>query len=101
MWATSSSAGSGCRAIARCVGSDSFGLDEIHDLMRREISGAVWPDVAPHRRKLLLPGLIAVEGMIATLGVEKVTHRTASVKRGLVSFTRMMPSLNGGELAAV
>ncbi len=82
------------RAIARCVGSDSFGLDEVHDLMRREISGDVWHDVPRHRRPLLLPGLIAVEGIIATLGVEKVTHRSASVKRGLVSFTRMMPSLS-------
>jgi exopolyphosphatase/guanosine-5'-triphosphate,3'-diphosphate pyrophosphatase len=81
------------RAIMKCANSESFEIEDVRDLIRREIHGAVWGDMQAHRRKLLLPGLLAIEGMFTTLGVERIVYRSASVKRGLVSFTRMLPSL--------
>jgi len=84
------------RAIIRCVGADSFDLGDLRALIRREISGRVSVELEPHRRKLLLPGLLAVEGLFTALGVERVVYRSASVKRGLVSFTRMLPVLGRG-----
>ncbi len=83
------------RAIVHCAESDSFCLDHIRALIQREIHGQVWSELQAHRRKLLLPGLLAVEGMFSTLGVERITYRSASVKRGLISFTRMLPSMGG------
>ncbi|MBN1441190.1 MAG: hypothetical protein JXA90_00710, partial [Planctomycetes bacterium] len=70
------------RAITRCAGREEFEIGEIQDLIQREIHGPIWHDLDPHRRKLLLPGLIAVEGLFTTLGVERILYRKASVKRG-------------------
>jgi exopolyphosphatase/pppGpp-phosphohydrolase len=79
------------RAIVKCAGRDEFDLDDVRRLIQREVAGPVWSDLAAHRRKLLLPGLVAVEGLFQHLEIERVVHRTASVKRGLISFTRMLP----------
>ena len=79
------------RAIMGCVGSDDFGLEEVQDLIEREIRGPVWEQLRPHRRNLFLPGLIAIESLFSTLGAERIQHRQASVKRGLISFMSMLP----------
>ena len=84
------------RAIVQCLGRNHFGPTDIAELLQREIHGAVWTELAAHRRKLLLPGLISVEGLFTTHGVEEIVYRTASVKRGLISFTQMLPAMNNG-----
>jgi len=84
--------GGSVRAICRCAGSDSFEVDAVRDLIRREIHGSVQDELKPHRRKLLLPGLLAIEGLFTTLGIERVVYRNASVQRGLASFTHMLPT---------
>jgi exopolyphosphatase/pppGpp-phosphohydrolase len=81
------------RAIVQSLEREQFALDDVRTLVQEEIHGDVRCSLQPHRRKLFLPGLLAVEGMFTTLGVERVVYRSASVQRGLVSFTRMLPVL--------
>lgn len=80
------------RAIVQCAGADEFDLVLIRELIQREIHGPVWADLSAHRRKLLLPGLLAVESLFTTLDVERILYRKASVKRGLIALSSMLPS---------
>ena len=43
------------RAIAHCVGSDEFGIEDLETLIHREVRGPVWESLEAHRRRLLLP----------------------------------------------
>ncbi len=80
------------RAIVQCVGSEEFGVEDVQRLIQQEVHGPVWSQLKPHRRNLFLPGLLAVEALFTTLGAERILQRQASVKQGLVSFTRILPS---------
>jgi exopolyphosphatase/guanosine-5'-triphosphate,3'-diphosphate pyrophosphatase len=81
------------RALVECLGRDEYRLDDVRGLVQREVNGPIWSKLAPHRRKLILPGLLVIESLFATFGTQRIVYRTASVKRGLISFTRMLPSL--------
>lgn len=75
------------RAVVKCTGKDSFTFEDIRELVDREVHGPVWPNMSPHRRKLFLPGLLALESLFACLGAQRVLYRTASVNRGLISLS--------------
>jgi exopolyphosphatase/pppGpp-phosphohydrolase len=79
------------RAIVGILGKDEFTGEDIRGILSREIHGPTWEDMSPHRRKVLLPGLIAIDGLFTTLTLERVVYRTASVKRGLMSLMSLIP----------
>jgi exopolyphosphatase/pppGpp-phosphohydrolase len=79
------------RAIAECLGRDTFDAADVGELIRLEVNGPVHAGIAPHRRKLLLPGLLAVEGLYRALDVRTIIHRPASVKSGLISLSSILP----------
>jgi len=79
------------RAVVQSLGSDTFTIGDISRLIQGEISGVTGNGLPPHRRRVFLPGLIAIECLFPALGVEEISYRTASVKRGLLSLTRMLP----------
>ena len=81
------------RAIVSCIERDEIAMADVQELIQREVAGPVWPQLKAHRRRLLLPGLLATEGVMETLRVERIVLREASVKRGLISFTSMLPSM--------
>ena len=81
------------RAIVKSLGRDSFGFEDLQDLIQREIHGEIWPRMPKHRRLLFLPGILSVEVLFRTMGVQAVTYRKASVKEGLISFTSMLPAM--------
>jgi exopolyphosphatase/pppGpp-phosphohydrolase len=84
------------RAIVQSLDTDLFTADDIGRLIQQEIHGRPAGDLPPHRRRVFLPGLIAVECLFPALGVEEISYRSASVKRGLLSLTRMLPVAGGG-----
>ena len=81
------------RAIVKSLGRDSFGFEDLQELIQREIHGEIWSTMPKHRRLLFLPGILSVEVLFRTMGVRKVTYRKASVKEGLISFTSMLPAM--------
>jgi exopolyphosphatase/guanosine-5'-triphosphate,3'-diphosphate pyrophosphatase len=82
------------RAIVKLLGRDEFTRDDLRLLLQREVHGPSWnDDLQPHRRKVFLPGLLIVESLFPTLGIEKVTYKTASVKRGLINLVSMLPAM--------
>ncbi|MEC7923214.1 MAG: hypothetical protein VX254_07385 [Planctomycetota bacterium] len=81
------------RAIVKSLGRDSFDFEDLQELIQREIHGEIWPKMPKHRRLLFLPGVLSVEVLFRTMGVQKVTYRKASVKEGLISFTSMLPAM--------
>lgn len=84
------------RAVAKCLGADSFTVEDVSSLIDREVHGPVWESLEPHRRRLLLPGLLALEGLYATVGVRRILHRSASVKSGLITLTSLIPRDSAG-----
>ena len=85
------------RAIVKLLGREEFTGEDLRVLLQREIHGPAWnDDLQPHRRKVFLPGLLIVESLFPTLGLEKVTYKTASVKRGLISLVSMLPAVGAG-----
>ncbi|MBI4604064.1 MAG: hypothetical protein HY721_19075 [Planctomycetes bacterium] len=84
------------RAIAEILGTDAFDGGHLRGLIQREVHGPVWEDLPPHRRKTLLPGIIAVEALFPALSLERVVYRTASVKRGLMALMSLIPAPGGG-----
>lgn len=81
------------RAAVGCVGRGEIFLEDVQSLIQREVHGPVWDHLQPHRRRLFLSGLLIIEGIFTTLQVQRIQHRQASVKRGLISFTSMLPSM--------
>ncbi len=79
------------RTLIRLVGSEALDGENIRALVDREIRGEPWEEVEPHRRRVLLPGALIVEGLLATLKLDRVVYRGASVKRGLINLTRLLP----------
>lgn len=79
------------RAVAAIVGEDNFGPDDLRAVLDGEIRGPLEGSLDPHRRKLLLPGILALEGLVAALGTEVVKHRRASVNRGLLTLMSLVP----------
>jgi exopolyphosphatase/pppGpp-phosphohydrolase len=79
------------RAIVQSLGSESFDLDAIRGLIQEEIHGRPARGLPPHRRRVFLPGLLAIEALFPVLGVEEISYQSASVKRGLLSLVRMIP----------
>lgn len=79
------------RAIAAIVRADDFGPDDLRSVLDREIRGPLEDSLDPHRRKLLVPGLLALEGLVESLGTEVVKHRRASVNRGLLTLMSLLP----------
>lgn len=84
------------RAIVKIAGKDTITWEDVHELIQREIRGPVWHDLPPHRRKLLLPGLLIIESLFSALGIERITHRAASVKSGLLNLARLLPAGESG-----
>ncbi len=80
------------RAIAEIVGKPDFTLEDMRWILQGEIRGPTWDKLPPHRRKALLPGILVVEGLFTVLGVERVTYKTASVNRGLMTLMKLIPS---------
>ena len=80
------------RAIATVLRREEFDLEDVQSLLQREIHGPVAYDIPPHRRKLLLPGLIILEAMFTCMGLERIVLRTASVKQGLIGLTKVLPA---------
>jgi exopolyphosphatase/pppGpp-phosphohydrolase len=79
------------RAVVEITGKDAFDANDVHGILQREVHGPGWENLASHRRKALLPGIIAIEGLFASLGLDRVIYRTASVKRGLMTLMRLLP----------
>ena len=84
------------RAIVSLLGRDVVTGEDISRLMQREIHGEVWEELEPHRRRLLLPGLIIIESLFTTFHLARVVHKTASVKRGLATLTQLLPARQSG-----
>ena len=74
------------RAIVRLVGKETFTAEDLHSLLQREIHDPRWADLAPHRRKVLLSGLLIVQSLFTTLDLSHITYKPASAKRGLIRF---------------
>jgi exopolyphosphatase/pppGpp-phosphohydrolase len=79
------------RAIVEILEKEEFALDDLRQLIQGEVHGPVWERLPSHRRRALLPGIIAVEGLFVTLGLARVVYRTASVKSGLMTLMRLLP----------
>ena len=77
--------------LGRGLERESIALNDVQGMIDREVRGSTWVDLPPHRRRLFLPGLMAVEGLFLHLGVKRIAYQAASVKRGLISFTSMLP----------
>jgi exopolyphosphatase/pppGpp-phosphohydrolase len=84
------------RAIVDIVGKKDLSIEDVTNTLRREVNGPLWENLPSHRRKALLPGIIAIESLFATLGVERIVYRTASVKRGLMTLMRLLPQAGVG-----
>jgi exopolyphosphatase/pppGpp-phosphohydrolase len=80
------------RAIVDVLDKTDFALEDLRYILQREIHGPAWEQLSPHRRKALLPGILGVEGLFTSLGIERVSYRTASVKRGLMTLMSLLPS---------
>ena len=83
------------RAIVKSLERDTFRIEDLQELVQREIHGEIWPTMPKHRRLLFLPGILSVEALFVTMGVREITYRKASVKEGLISFTSMLPAMGG------
>lgn len=84
------------RAIVQIVGKEEFTAEDLRSVLQTEIHGPVHGGLLPHRRKLILPGIVAIEGLFATLGLREVRYRTASVKRGLLALMNLLPPAEPG-----
>ncbi|HVR73817.1 MAG TPA: hypothetical protein VMT52_05770 [Planctomycetota bacterium] len=84
------------RSIVEILGKDSFDGEDLRSILQREVHGPIWDDLPPHRRKALLPGILAMESLVATLNLERIVYKTASVKRGLMTLMSLVPSVNPG-----
>ncbi|HZN56571.1 MAG TPA: hypothetical protein VFD71_00750 [Planctomycetota bacterium] len=80
------------RAIVEILGTDTFDGADLRDILQQEVHGPVWHQLPPHRRKALLPGIISIETLFNTLGLERIVYKTASVKRGLMALMTLIPS---------
>ena len=79
------------RAVVQMLGKDRFRLPDIGRLIQEEIHGRQQNGLPPHRRRVFLPGLIVIESLFPALGVDDISYRAASVKKGLLSLARMIP----------
>jgi exopolyphosphatase/pppGpp-phosphohydrolase len=84
------------RAIVQIVGREEFTAEDLRSVLQREIHGPVHDGILAHRRKLILPGIVAIEGLFAILGLREVRYRTASVKRGLLTLMSLLPPAEPG-----
>ena len=80
------------RAIVDILGKEEFCVDDLHWVLQREVHGPTWDRLPPHRRKALLPGIIAIESLFTNLGLERIVYKTASVKRGLMTLMSLIPT---------
>ncbi len=83
------------RTIVQLCGQEEFVVDDVLGLIDREVRGAAWTEVSPHRRKVLLPGLLVVESLLTVCRARSILYRTASVKRGLIQLTNLIPGDGG------
>jgi len=84
------------RAIVEIVGKEVLTIEDVTKTLQREVNGPLWDNLPSHRRKALLPGIIAIETLLATLEIERILYRTASVKRGLMTLMRLLPQAGAG-----
>lgn len=80
------------RTIGELLDADTFTMEDIIGLLDREVRGRVWSEVSAHRRKVLLPGLLVVESLLATLKLKHIVYRSQAVKHGLIHVTNLIPS---------
>lgn len=83
------------RAIVDILGKESFDGKDLGSIVEREVHGPVWDNLPPHRRKALLPGILVIESLYYALRLERMTYRTASVKRGLMALMNLTPASAG------
>jgi exopolyphosphatase/pppGpp-phosphohydrolase len=79
------------RTLVEVVGKDAFDGADLQEILQREVHGPLWENLPPHRRRVLLPGILVLEGLFNTLRLERIVYRTASVKRGILSFLSLLP----------
>ena len=79
------------RTLVEIVGKEALNGKDLHTILEREMHGPLWEGLPPHRRRVLLPGILVMEGLFNTLRLERIIYRTASVKRGILSFLSLLP----------
>jgi exopolyphosphatase / guanosine-5'-triphosphate,3'-diphosphate pyrophosphatase len=79
------------RAVVQSLKKDRFAIEDVQALIQEEIHGRPTRSLPPHRRRVFLPGLVAIECLFPSLGVREITYQSASVKKGLLSLARMIP----------
>ncbi|MBI4585393.1 MAG: hypothetical protein HY717_15375 [Planctomycetes bacterium] len=79
------------RAIVHSLKKDCFQISDLHGLIQRELRGEPQGELLPYRRRVFLPGLLVVECLFTALKVKEIAYRSASVKGGLISLTRLIP----------
>lgn len=79
------------RTLVEIMGKESFNREDLQRTLERELHGPLWEGLPPHRRRVLLPGILVMEGLFNTLRLERIVYRTASVKRGILSFLSLLP----------
>ncbi len=79
------------RAIVQSLKKERFQISDLHGLIQRELRGEPQGELLPYRRRVFLPGLLVVECLFTALQVKEIVYRSASVKGGLISLTRLIP----------
>lgn len=83
------------RTIVRLTGKEQLSVNDIEELLDRELRGETWDELPRHRRRVLLPGLIVVESLFVALKLERIVYKSASVNRGLINLTSLVPGMGG------
>ncbi|MCH2375499.1 MAG: hypothetical protein MK538_15030 [Planctomycetes bacterium] len=86
------------RTVAQLIGREEMTVEDVRQLIDREIRGEIYAEVSRHRRKVLLPGLVVVEGLFRSLCLDRIVYQAASVKRGLIHLTSLLPQSADGML---
>ncbi len=81
------------RTIVQLTGNEQVDLNDMQDLLDRELRGDVWSEVPGHRRRVLLPGILVVESLLTTLKLERIVYKSASVNQGLINLTNLVPGI--------
>lgn len=72
------------RAVAQVLGRNRFGLEDVEFLLSDEKS-IERSGLQPHRKRLLLPGVLIIERLFKTLGLRRVVYREATIKHAVTS----------------
>jgi len=76
-------AGGTVKAAAKCTGSPQVSRRALEELIERVIREGPPSDLKPHRRKVLLPGLLILWNLVQHFGAAEFTYGKASVKGGM------------------